>query len=161
MSGVQEYLFRVVAAALAVSLITAIPLKRSVKRVICAGCGALLLLTLLRPMLLLREIDPRQYLSRFEPDREMIDGAIRDGQTRARALITEQTEAYIWDKAAALGAEVRAEVTLAALSEHYSYPYAVTLTGRWTAAQRQALSEYISQTLGIPPERQTWREGSS
>ena len=161
MSGVQEYLFRVAAAALAVSLITAIPLKQPVKHVICAGCGALLLLTLLRPMLRLRDVDPKEYLSKFQIDNTMIDEALRDGQTRAQALITGQTEAYIWDKAAALGAEVRAEVTLAALSEHYSYPCAVTLTGRWTASQRQALSEYIAQTLGIPPERQTWREGSS
>ena len=161
MIAVQNALFRVVAAALAVSLISVIPMKRSLRRVISAGCGALLLLTVLTPLLRLRDVDPRDYLSQFEIDDSLIDGALRDGQTRARALIKEQTEAYIWDKAAAMGAEVRAQVTLAALSEHYSYPYAVTLTGRWTASQRQALSGYIAQTLGIPPERQTWREGSS
>lgn len=161
MIAVQNALFRVVTAALAVSLINVIPMKRSLRRVISAGCGALLLLTVLTPLLRLRDVDPRDYLSQYEIDESMIDEAMRDGQTRARALIKEQTEAYIWDKAAALGAEVRAQVTLAALSEHYSYPYAVTLTGRWTASQRQALSDYIAQTLGIPPERQTWREGSS
>ena len=161
MIAVQNALFRVVAAALAVSLISVIPMKRSLRRVISTGCGALLLLTVLTPLLRLRDVDPRDYLSQYEIDDSMIDEAMRDGQTRAQALITEQTEAYIWDKAAALGAEVRAQVTLAALSEHYSYPYAVTLTGRWTAAQRQALSDYIAQTLGIPPERQTWREGTS
>ena len=161
MIAVQNALFRVVAAALAVSLISLIPMKRSLRRVICAGCGALLLLTVLTPLRRLRDVEPGDYLSQFEMDDSLIDEALRDGQTRAQALITEQTEAYIWDKAAALGAKVRAKVTLAALSEHYSYPYAVTLTGRWTASQRQALSAYIAQTLGIPPERQTWREGSS
>ena len=161
MIAVQNALFRIVAAALAVSLINVIPMKQSLRRVIRAGCGALLLLTVLTPLLRLRNVDPKDYLSQFQIDDSMIDEAVRDGQTRAQALITGQTEAYIWDKAAALGAEVRAKVTLAALSEHYSYPYAVTLRGRWTAAQRQALSDYIAQTLGIPPERQTWREGSS
>ena len=161
MIAVQNALFRVVAAALAVSLINVIPVKRSIRRVICAGCGAFLLLTVLTPLLRLQDVEPKDYLSQFQIDEALIDDALQDGQTRAQALITEQTEAYIWDKAAALGAEVRAKITLAALSEHYSYPYAVTLTGRWTPAQRQALSDYIAQTLGIPPERQTRREGSS
>ena len=161
MSGVQAVLFRVVAAALAVSLITAVPLKNAAERVIRTACGALLLIVLLGPLLRLRDIDPAQYLERFQIDENMIDGALLESRQRAGALITEQTAAYIWDKAEALGAEVRVEVTLASLSEHYSYPYAVTLTGSWTEAQRRALSAYISQTLGIPPERQTWREAAS
>ncbi len=116
---------------------------------------------LLGPLLRLRSIDPEDYLKRYQPDEALIDEAVQDGQNRAEALITEQTCAYILDKAAALGAEVQAEVTLAALSEHYAYPWAVTITGRWTQAQRRALSDYIAQTLGIPPERQTWEEAAS
>ena len=161
MSGVQAVLFRVVAAALAVSLISAVPLKNAAERVVRTACGALLLLVLLGPLLRLRDVDPARYLERFQIDGSVIDGALQEGRQRAGALITEQTAAYIWDKAEALGAEARAEVTLAALSEHYQYPYAAVLTGRWTPEQKRELSDYLSQTLGIPPERQTWREAAS
>ena len=161
MSQIQAILFRVTAAVIAVSLLQAIPLKRSVRRVIGTACGAVLLLLLLEPLLRLRAVDPEDYLKRFRLDEGLIDEAVQDGQTQAGALIKEQTCAYILDKAAALGAQVRAEVTLAALSEHYQYPYAVTVAGRWTAAQQRELSDYISHTLGIPPERQTWRKEAS
>ena len=161
MNHIQTVLFRVVAAALAFSLISVIPLKRGVRRVLNAACGALLLLILLGPVLKLRGINPVDLMKRFRTENSLIDEALQDSRNQTRALITEQTTAYILDKAADLGAQVRAEVTLAALSEHYQYPYAVHITGRWTGAQRQALSEYISQTLGIPPERQTWEESAS
>lgn len=161
MNQLQTILFRVVTAALALGLISVIPLKRGVRRVVNTACGALLLLVLLDPALKLRRIDPEEYLKRFQPDESMIGEAMRESREQTQKLITGQTAAYILDKAAALGAQVQAEVTLAALSEHYQYPYAVRLTGRWTEAQRWALSEYISQTLGIPPERQTWEEAAS
>ena len=160
MNEMQTVLFRIIVLSLAVGLISAVPVKKSMRRVISAGCGALLLIALLGPLLSVREIDPGQYLERFQMDEDLIDEAVRDGQAQTGALIKEQTEEYILQRAGALGAEVRAEVTLAALSEHYQYPYAVTLTGRWTQEQRQELTAYLSQTLGIPPERQTWREES-
>lgn len=161
MNQIQMLLFRVVAAALVFSLISVIPVRRGVRRVVNTACGALLLLTLLGPALRLKRIDPEDYLKRFQPDESLIDEAIQESRSQTRALISGQTTAYILDKAAALGAQVHAEVTLAALSEHYQYPYAVRITGRWTETQRQALSGYISQTLGIPPERQTWEEAAS
>ena len=161
MNQLQTILFRIVAAALALSLISAIPLRRSVRRIVNTACGAVLLLALLGPVLKLKGVDPKAYLKRLQPDESFIDEAMEDSRTQTQALITERTSAYILDKAAALGADVQAEVTLAALSDHYQYPCAVRLTGRWSEAQRRALSDYISQTLGIPPERQTWEESAS
>ena len=161
MRQMQDVLFRVVAAALAFSLISAIPLKRTFRRIVNAACGALLLMILLGPLLRLRAVDPEAYLKQFRLEDGLIDEAMEDGRNRTGALITEQTCAYILDKAAALGAEVKVEVTLAALSEHYQYPYAAVLTGRWTPEQKRELSDYLSQTLGIPPERQKWEEAAS
>ena len=157
----REALLRVIAAALTVSLLDLLPVKKSLRRIISAGCGALLLLTLMEPVLTLRDVDPEKFLSQYRMDERMINDAVQAEQKKTEALITEQTEAYILDKAASLGARVRVEVTLAALSESYSYPYALTLTGRWTPRQQRELSAYLSTTLGIPPERQTWREGPS
>ena len=158
MRAVQGYLFAAVAAALAVSLLRAVPQNRSVRRIADLLGGILVLLVLLRPLIRLRIGDLDDYLARLRPDEALIDSAVQAGQSESARLISEQTAAYILDKAQALGTQIEVQVELAELSEHYHYPYAVKLRGSWSLNQRLALSEYISQTLGIPEERQLWLE---
>lgn len=50
---------------------------------------------------------------------------------------------------------VRADVTLT--EEEYPQPWSATLTGTLDPEQVRALSEFLSQSLGIPTERQTWK----
>ena len=58
-------------------------------------------------------------------------------------------------QAEALGMLVRADVTLT--EEEYPQPWSATLTGTLDPEQVRALSEFLSQSLGIPTERQTWK----
>ena len=157
MSELRRYLLAVTAAALAVSLARAVPQNKSIGRMADLFGGLLVLIVFLRPILSLRIGDLR-YFSGFRPDEALIDEAISEGEKESARLITEQTRTYILDKAQALGCEVEAQIELAELSEHYCYPYRVTLRGRWSAQQQQSLSEYLFQTLGIPEERQIWQE---
>ena len=161
MNGVRGYLLSIVAASLIVSLISVYPQKKSFQRVIILFGGLFLLLTLLRPVLSFRFGDLRSYLAQFEADESLISDAVEEGQNESARLITEQTQEYILDKAEELGMSLSAEVSLAALSDSYQYPYSVTLHGHWTQEQKQTLAMYISQTLGIPEERQIWNEDSS
>lgn len=154
----MKYLLAIVAAALAVSLAASIPQKKSIKQIVTLLGGAILLIALIRPVISLHFGDLEEYLSRFEPDEALISGALQQEQNETSALITQATREYILDKARELGASVEVEIELAALSDSYQYPYRVRLTGTWTVGQRQELSEYISQTLGIPEERQIWNE---
>ena len=72
-----------------------------------------------------------------------------------RDLIRENTERTIEKQAEALGMLVRADVTLT--GEEYPQPWSATLTGTLDPEQVRALSEFLSQSLGIPTERQTWK----
>ena len=72
---------------------------------------------------------------------------------RRREGICERLEAYILDKAAALGADVSVRFTL----DDQDLPRTVTLTGSCTPAQKQALARVLAEDLGIPEERQIWQ----
>ena len=73
------------------------------------------------------------------------------------AIIKQNAETYILDKAASMNMELRAEVTVESGSG-YPYPTAVTLTGSPTLEQQQTLSACIAENLAIPAERQTWKQ---
>ena len=154
----QRYLLSVVACALAVSLACSVPQKKSIERIAALLGGVILLTALLRPLLALRVGDPGAWLERYAPEDSLIDSAVEAQEKESARLISEQTAAYILDKARALGMDPEVEIELAALSGHYSYPYRVTLRGAWQPDQRASLGEYISETLGIPEERQIWIE---
>ena len=79
----------------------------------------------------------------------------RTRQDMLRDLIRENTERTIEKQAEALGMLVRADVTLT--EEEYPQPWSATLTGTLDPEQVRALSEFLSQSLGIPTERQTWK----
>ena len=70
-----------------------------------------------------------------------------------RKGICERLEAYILDKAEALGANVRARFTL----DREDLPWTVTVTGSCTPAQKEALARVLAEDLGIPEERQIWQ----
>ena len=70
-------------------------------------------------------------------------------------LISQQTEAYILDKAQAVGFTPEVTVTLR-LEDRYPVPWSVTIRGSPTGQQKAALESEIQEALGIPPERQEW-----
>ena len=118
--------------------------------------GVILLTAMLQPLLRLRVGDLDAWLDRYAPEDGLVCSALEEREKESSRLISEQTSAYILDKARALGADLEVEIELAALSDHYSYPYGATLRGTWLPDQKAALSAYIAETLGIPEERQTW-----
>ena len=153
---IRRYLLSVVTCALAVSLVCSVPQKKGIARIASALGGVILLITFLQPLLRLRVGDLGTWLDRYAPDDSLISSAMEEREKESSGLISEQTRAYILDKARALGADLEVEIELAALSEHYCYPYRVTLRGQWLPDQKKSLSSYIADTLGIPEERQIW-----
>ncbi len=153
---IARYLFSVAACALAVSLACSVPQKKSIGRIVTLLGGMIVLLALLRPLMQHRFGNLESYLKRYAPDDSMISSALEEGQNESGRLISEQTCEYILDKARSVGARVEVQIELAALSDYYRYPYRATLRGDWTPEQKAAISAYISDTLGIPEERQIW-----
>ena len=59
------------------------------------------------------------------------------------------------DKAEECGASVQVEVETR-VTEVYPIPWRAVIRGSLTARQRNMLSQYMTQELGIPEERQEW-----
>ena len=80
---------------------------------------------------------------------------LESAQTDALAAgIAERAATYISDKGAALGLTVTAAVETRAGDDGIPVPYSAVIEGPWS----EALSACIAQDLGIPAERQTWKE---
>ncbi len=157
----KNYLFSVIAAAILISLFSALPQKKGISKMVRLCCALFLFIVLLKPFVHLEWEHPERWFSEYQPEEDVISQAVADREKETAVLITRQTEEYILDKAEELGFSPEVAIDLAALSEHYQYPYRVTVRGQWTQGQREALSQYIAQTLGIPEERQIWNDPAS
>ena len=152
MTILRSWLLGVVACALLVSACEQLTDGGTMKKIVRFVGGMLLMLALLRPLLRLDLTDLavnagayREAVAQLEEEL----GAQRQRELSAR--IAAQTGAYIEDKAASLGASIRAVVTT---EERGSVPLpaSVTLYGEENAE----ISAYIERELGIAKEDQLW-----
>ena len=148
MTILRSWLLGVVACALLVSACEQLTDGGTMKKIVRFVGGMLLMLALLRPLLRLDLTDfavnagaYREAVAQLEEEL----GAQRQSELSAR--IATQTGAYIEDKAASLGASIRAVVTT---EERGGVP--VTLYGEENAE----IGAYIERELGIAKEDQRW-----
>ena len=145
MEAIRSYLTAVVAVSMIAVLASALSHGSRMERVVRFAAGLLALLVCVTQLL-------RQAERALDYDASKTD---RTRQDMLRDLIRENTERTIEKQAEALGMLVRADVTLT--EEEYPQPWSATLTGTLDPEQVRALSEFLSQSLGIPTERQTWK----
>ena len=157
MQRIGAYFIGIAAAAMAVSLAEACLRRGALRRVVRLAGGVVLILTVLGPLVRLNLDSFGQYIAgvQLEEDARRTGVEVRRSELLCR-IIQEKTEAYILDKAEALGASVEAEVTVAQGTD-YPYPEAVTVTGTLTEDQRRALRADLAASLAIPEERQVYR----
>ena len=152
----KGYLIEITAAAILAALIRKLAPKSGAGRGARLGAGLLVLLCLLQPLGRFY----RDGTALFSWDWGQVDPMASDEVSKEanrlmESLITQQAEAYILDKARAMGLE--AEVTVKVrLEDRYPVPWAVTIRGSPTGQQKSALETEIQDALGIPPERQEW-----
>ena len=155
----KGYLFSLTAAALLSALVLALVPEGSVRRTVQLGCGLLLALTALSPLLKLDYDAIAKQIAEIRLDTETVRTGVevQNRELQAR-IISEQAAAYIWDKAQELGLSVSVDV---AIEEDGAYPYpaAVQISGQFTEMQRQNLARYIEENLAIGKEQQTWTNG--
>ena len=70
------------------------------------------------------------------------------------SVIKEQLEAYILDIASQLGLSITAQLELT----REGLPDSVTFTGEAGQREKEKLQERIAKDLGIPKEKQLWRD---
>ena len=146
METLRGWLLGLTAAALAVSLLTAmLPKGETIRRI--AGLAGV------QPLLRVRweELTWRYETYQREMDRqtEAYQAAYADSLS---GDIADRTAAYISEKAASLGIDCRVQVEVRT-EDGLPLPYGASLD----VERDQVLSDYMAQELGIPASRQSWQ----
>lgn len=129
-----------------------------VKKAASIACTVVLVMTVLLP---LGTLDISQYSLELAKYREMGEqleergDAVRDSMSRT--VIEQECEAYIMDKAEAMGITVdTVKVRAFWNSEGVWVPESAEIRSACTEMERKRLSDVIFADLGIPAENQEW-----
>ncbi len=156
MAAVGEYLIRVCCAAVLCALISGFLDKKGMLGASTKLLtGIFMVVTLLGPLVNLRVTGIENVILDVEQD---ADDLAASGENSAReamaAIIKERTEAYILDKAKALGASLTVVVSLN--TDDIPTPNGVHLVGSVSPYAKKRLTDIIQGDLGISAEAQTW-----
>lgn len=156
MGEIRQYLIRVTATAIICGIVTAITGKKGSIPVMIRVMSALLLATvLIAPIVKLRlpEFSDLRDQLRIEGDAFVEEGMLSSREALA-AIIKRETEAYILDKAASVGADITVSVSLT--EDTLPAPKSVQIIGQVSPYGKTWLQQKISEELGIPLEEQKW-----
>lgn len=153
--AIRGWIISVAAAAFLVSLSQSLIPEGTVRKIAGFAGGLVLLLVMLKPF-------PGVDVSGLELGYEDYAMEIQQRQTELKEqsnqtmgeLIAEKTEAYILDKAAALGISCTVRVLMEPGKDGTPIPTGAELTGE----KSDALADYMERELGIPKERQVYHE---
>lgn len=157
MEGVREYLLSVTAGAIICGLLVTLTGEKSalsgLYRLIS---GLFLSFLVISP---LAEIDFAQFYDFAEDLLEQGDYAAHEGEETydqtLRQIITDETRAYIIDKARSYGAEIQVEITLS--EGDPPIPESCTIAGNLSPYVKQQLKKILISDLGIPEDNHIWR----
>ena len=153
----KGYLFSLTAASLLSALVLALVPEGSGRQTVRLGCGMLLAVVALSPLLKLDYDTIAKQITeiRLSTEAARTGVEVQNRELQAR-IISEQAAAYIWDKADEMGVALEVEVETRDLGSG-PYPWRVTLTGTCGGEKRAALTRYIEEDLAIPEARQVWQ----
>lgn len=157
MSGIGEYFLRLCIAAVVGDGIQLLLGSGPAGKLGKTICGIYLCLVAVSPLTRISLELPDELPGFFRTEE---NAAVAKGEDHYRnsvgAIITQQVQAYILNKAAALNAAV--EVEAIQLDPQTNAPTGITLRGSLTPYQKQMLSLCIQDDLGIEKEGQIWRK---
>lgn len=156
MSGVKSYVLSVTAAAIWINLCSSMVPEGKYKRYTSFLGSTILILAILSPIIQIRDLDLRIAVQNLQPEQnDTYNAALEINDRLMHQLISEQCEAYILDKATALGAELNVTVTTG-VKENMICPVSVILEGTCTVSERKQLADFLEGELGIPYAHQEW-----
>lgn len=155
MEEIRHYLFSVLCTALICSVLKDLSEHTFFKKQIHLVCGLFLAYAFLHPLIagqLPQFDDPwEHYLA------EAKAASARGEEISAQAMrqiITQESEAYILEKANSIGADIT--LTLELSNDQPPIPVSAVICGEFDADSESALAQILEQDLGIPKEHQTW-----
>lgn len=154
MTELRGYLISLCASALLCSLLTSIHgNSTSAGKLIKMMCGVYMCLTILAPLLGFSVHDLQIPSFQTSANAWISSGQEISKQALADS-ISSRVEAYILDKAEALGATISVEVSLD--DSNIPAPSAVRIRGKISPCGKITLSQILTRDLGIAPEDQIW-----
>lgn len=153
MTQAGSYILTVTAAAILAAVVTSLSGQGPMRDLIRLLAGLFMAVTVLSPLLKLEIPDPQAWFSDFGAEGL---SAAEEGQRMAKeaeqAIIKEQLEAYILDKAQQYGAALAVDVTL----DEDGVPVGVVLTGDVSPDAKMGLVRIMETELGLGEEAQQW-----
>lgn len=159
MSGaLRDWILSLAGAAAVCSLAMCVTPAGRVKKVLGVVCGMVMAVALLSPVM---DFDFDTYAAAMAVYRDRAEGAASAGEevqnSMVRSIIQARCAAYILDKAEAMGMTGAVEVLAVWSAEDSVFvPFEAVLELRGDG--RAALADKIASELGIPEERQYWRD---
>lgn len=152
----KEYILTVLVAAILCGCITMFfKDKTGFGRIMKMLCGLFMVITVISPWTKMDFSHLLNYSESLQADGSSI---VRDSELKVRkelsAIITEESEAYILDKAKQLGTEL--QVTISLSDDAYPVPNQIEIQGNVSPYNKSKLSTMIETDLGVPKERQVW-----
>lgn len=154
LSALRSWILGIVGAGVLCGVCRALAPEGGGKRVMGVVCGFVMMLAVMSILRGGEVPDIGKYVSRYTQEAGEITGyARREGAAQTRFIIEARLEAYILDKAAALGLELRDVQVTARWSEDGCWvPVECVLRGDESAE----LSRMIESELGIARSEQIW-----
>lgn len=154
----KQYIISVTAAAVVGCIAISICDKKStISAVVKLIVGVIMTLTILKPMIEFKIEDISDYISSVNisaTDFAQKGSAWADSE--AAAIIMEQCEAYILDKASSAGVQIDVKVTVC--DQPPFIPATAVVTGNISPYAKTQLSEMIEKDIGISKENQIWTQ---
>ena len=158
MTLIRTWLLSVTVSAMVIAVAEALMPEGSVKRVGKLTGGLILILGLLQPLTHL-SYDDLYDLVEGLPAAQLQQEKLAEESSQAwKTGIEQELASYIVDKAAQLGATCGAAVTCSLGEYGVPVPERAQITGHLTAQQKEALSDCLTQELGIPRAAQGFVE---
>lgn len=155
MEGVRAYLLAVVIAAIFCGFVKSLGKVTGRDKMVQLLCGLFLLFTAVSPLTGIRWDALTEWIPEIQLQTQTAVNAGTELSSRAMAeRIMQETQAYILDKAAQLGMDIRAEVGIS--RSQPMVPETVTIRGDFSIYQKTQLSDLIAKDLGIKKEAQRW-----
>lgn len=158
MELMRVWVLRVTVCAMVLAVAEAVMPDGTVKKVGKLTGGLLLTLVLLQPLLSLDEGDLQTLADSVQTSGFSQEALAEQAAAPMKGLIEEELGAYIEEKGTALGLTCTAQVECVTGEGGVPVPSRVTVTGSWTQAQQQTLSQVITQDLGLQREAQIYRK---
>jgi hypothetical protein len=154
MEQIRQWLTGIVATTMVLAAVTALAPEGKTRKAVRLAGSLLLILAILGP-LANRSAgwEPSEWED-IAPVRDQIQQLRQEYRREVEESIAERTAAYISAKGEELGVTCRPKVTVR-WEDEVPYPFSADLD----IPCQTELARYLTEELGIPPERQNWQRG--